>query len=73
MKVAAGVTGHVWTVADIVSVIEVAEPIPAKRSPYKKKLVAKWSLISTIQLTGAIERTNSARLPKISKTLQQKQ
>jgi IS1 family transposase len=33
---AAGVTDHVWSVADIVSMIEAAEPVPAKRGPYKK-------------------------------------
>jgi hypothetical protein len=33
---AAGVTDHVWNVADIVSMIEAAEPAPAKRGPYKK-------------------------------------
>jgi hypothetical protein len=33
---AAGVTDHIWDVADIVSVIEAAEPAPAKRGPYKK-------------------------------------
>lgn len=33
---AAGVTDHVWSVADIVAIIEAAEPVPAKRGPYKK-------------------------------------
>jgi IS1 family transposase len=32
---AAGVTDHVWSVADIVAIIEAAEPAPAKRGPYK--------------------------------------
>ena len=36
---AAGVTDHVWDVADIVSMIEAAEPAPAKRGPYKKRAV----------------------------------
>jgi len=34
---AAGVTDHVWSVADIISIIEAAEPTPAKRGPYKKR------------------------------------
>jgi IS1 family transposase len=34
---AAGVTDHVWDVADIVSMIEAAEPAPAKRGPYRKR------------------------------------
>jgi hypothetical protein len=34
---AAGVTAHVWNVADIVAIIEAAEPVPAKRGPYKKR------------------------------------
>jgi len=34
---AAGVTDHVWSMADIVAMIEAAEPAPAKRGPYKKK------------------------------------
>jgi hypothetical protein len=35
---AAGVTDHVWSVADIVAMIEAAEPAPAKRGPYKKRV-----------------------------------
>jgi hypothetical protein len=34
---AAGVTDHAWDVADIVSIIEAAEPAPAKRGPYRKR------------------------------------
>jgi IS1 family transposase len=34
---AADVTDHVWSVADIVSIIEAAE-MPAKRGPYKKRV-----------------------------------
>lgn len=34
---AAGVTDHVWSVADIVSIIEAGEPAPAKRGSYKKR------------------------------------
>jgi IS1 family transposase len=34
---AAGVTDHVWSVANIVSIIEAAESAPAKRGPYKKR------------------------------------
>jgi hypothetical protein len=37
---AAGVTDHVWSVADIVTIIEAAEPAPAKRGPYKKQATA---------------------------------
>jgi hypothetical protein len=29
----AGVTDHVWSVADIVAMIDAAEPAPAKRGP----------------------------------------
>lgn len=34
---AAGVTDHVWTIAEIVAIIEAEEPAPKKRGPYKKK------------------------------------
>lgn len=34
---AAGVTDHVWSVADIVSIIDAAESAPAKRGPYKQR------------------------------------
>jgi IS1 family transposase len=34
---AAGVTDRVWTIADIVAVIQAEEPAPKKRGPYKKK------------------------------------
>lgn len=34
---AVGVTDHVWNVADIVSMMEAAEPVPTKRGPYKQK------------------------------------
>jgi IS1 family transposase len=37
---AAGVTDHVWSVADIVSMIEAAEPTPSKRGPYRKSMAA---------------------------------
>jgi IS1 family transposase len=37
---AAGVTDHAWSVADIVSMIEAAEPALAKRGPYKKRISA---------------------------------
>jgi hypothetical protein len=37
---AAGVTDHVWSVAYIVTIIEAAEPAPAKRGPYKKQATA---------------------------------
>lgn len=34
---AAGVADRVWSVADIVSIVEAAEPVSAKRGPYKKR------------------------------------
>jgi hypothetical protein len=34
---AAGVTDHVWSAADIVAMIEATEPVPAKRGPYRKR------------------------------------
>ena len=34
---AAGVTDHAWSVADIVAIIDAVEAAPAKRGPYKKK------------------------------------
>jgi hypothetical protein len=34
---AAGVTDHVWDIADIVALVEAAEPTPAKRGPYKRR------------------------------------
>jgi IS1 family transposase len=37
---AAGVTDHVWSIADMVAIIEAAEPAPAKRGPYKKQAAA---------------------------------
>jgi len=33
---AAGATGKLWEVADIVAMIDAAAPPPAKRGPYKK-------------------------------------
>jgi hypothetical protein len=37
---AAGVTDRLWEVSDIVALLEVAEPKPGKRGPYKKKITA---------------------------------
>ena len=37
---AAGVTDHVWSVADIVAIIEAAEPPLATRGPYQKRQAA---------------------------------
>jgi hypothetical protein len=37
---AAGVTDHVWSIADIVAIIEGAEPAPGKRGPYKNRIAA---------------------------------
>jgi len=36
---AARVTDHVWTIADIVAIIEAEEGAPKKRDPYKKKSI----------------------------------
>ena len=33
---AAGVTDRLWEVADIVALVDAAEPKPAKRGPYKR-------------------------------------
>lgn len=38
---AAGVTDRLWTVADIVAIIEAEEGAPKKRGPYKKKVLDK--------------------------------
>lgn len=37
LAMAAGVTDHVWSVADIVAIIEAGEPAPTKRGPYIKR------------------------------------
>jgi IS1 family transposase len=34
--VAAGVTDHVWTIAELVALLDAAESIPTRRGPYKK-------------------------------------
>ena len=34
---AAGVTDTLWSIEDVVQVIDEAEPAPKKRGPYKKK------------------------------------
>lgn len=34
---AAGITNRLWEISDIVNLIEVAEPVPKKRGPYKKR------------------------------------
>ena len=34
---AAGITDRLWSVEDIVGLVEAAEPKPGKRGPYKKK------------------------------------
>jgi IS1 family transposase len=34
---AAGVTDHVWSIADMVAIIEAAEPTSGRRGPYKKR------------------------------------
>jgi len=35
--VAAGVSDRLWEMADIVTLVEAAEPKPKKRGPYKKR------------------------------------
>lgn len=37
---AAGVTDHLWEMADLVAIVEAAEPKPGKRGPYRKRLAA---------------------------------
>jgi hypothetical protein len=37
---AAGVTDHLWEMADLVAILEDAEPKPGKRGSYKKRLAA---------------------------------
>ena len=37
---AADVTDRVWDIADLVAIIEAAEPPPGKPGPYKKRLEA---------------------------------
>lgn len=35
---AAGITDKLWSVEDIVALVEASEPKPSKRGPYKKKV-----------------------------------
>jgi hypothetical protein len=37
---AAGITDKLWSVEDIVALVEASEPKPGKRGPYKKRAVA---------------------------------
>ncbi|WP_209425380.1 IS1 family transposase [Pararhodobacter sp. SW119] len=37
---ASGLTDRLWDIADLVALVEAAEPSPAKRGPYKKRLPA---------------------------------
>jgi hypothetical protein len=37
---AAGITDKLWSVEDIVSLVDAAAPAPSKRGPYKKKIAA---------------------------------
>jgi hypothetical protein len=42
-------TDHVWSVPDIVSMFEAAEPVPAKRGPYKKRTaLAMWGQVHSV-------------------------
>jgi hypothetical protein len=38
---AAGITDKLWSVEDIVALVEAAEPKPGKRGPYKKRVAAE--------------------------------
>jgi hypothetical protein len=35
--VAAGVTDHVWTLDELIGLLEAAERVPVRRGPYKKR------------------------------------
>jgi len=37
---AAGITDKLWSVEDIVALVEASEPKPGKRGPYKKRAAA---------------------------------
>jgi hypothetical protein len=37
---AAGITDKLWSVEDIVALVEAVEPKPGKRGPYKKRVAA---------------------------------
>ena len=37
---AAGITDKLWSVEDIVALVEVSESKPGKRGPYKKRVAA---------------------------------
>ena len=37
---AAGITDKLWSVEDIVALVEASEPKPSKRGPYKKRIAA---------------------------------
>ena len=37
---AAGITDKLWSVEDIVTLVEASEPKPGKRGPYKKRAAA---------------------------------
>jgi len=40
---AAGITDKLWSVEDIVALVEASEPKPRKRGPYKER--AAWSAV----------------------------
>src|SRR6476659_905390 len=68
---AAGVTDHVWSVPDIATIIETAEPAPAKLGPYKKAsdrlrriCVGTWSADKRIANTASgIQRRINRQKP----------
>jgi hypothetical protein len=43
---AAGVTDHRWTLAELIGLLEAVERVPVKRGPYKKRQpkaeISKW-------------------------------
>jgi hypothetical protein len=38
--IAAGITDKLWSVEDIVALVDASEPKPGKRGPYKKRVAA---------------------------------
>ena len=58
---AAGVTDHVWNVADIVAVVEATEPAPGKRGFTKKGIRNDEALEASPQAFHAIKVTRLSR------------
>lgn len=66
MKVAAGVTDPVCSIADIVSIVAAAEPTAAKRGPYPKK---RGSLVGSHFNDPAYWRDRADELRALAKNL----